>query len=340
MPTSPRNGWRWGICGLLLLAACTDRDALSPTPPAPEGIALARLDCRVSVAQATLQCSPAALSTGGALGQKIIGNQDIYVKLASSGTSYDSGTEILQSNVTVQNLISQSMGTDGLTVSGVNVFFASGPTTTSGSGTVTVANADGTGTFTGANQPYFLYNQILTPYEISAARNWQFNVPSSVVTFGFTLYVATDLLNENVALLDHVWDGDVSTAWETAANWSTNTVPDSGSVVSVPTDSLLASPDFPVLAGSADVGALRVGFGSTLGLGSNTLRVRGNVDATGVVGGGTLWMSGTGAVVKGFVPALAVSGSASLQGSTTASGAVNVTGSLTVKDQALNVSIP
>ncbi|HEU0052002.1 MAG TPA: hypothetical protein VFQ39_02450 [Longimicrobium sp.] len=342
MASTPRLGRRWCVCGLILLAACTDRDALAPSPPVPDGARLAMLECRVSVRQATLTCVPATPNLPGISAARIIGEQDVYVKLASSGTSYDGGTETLQSNVTVQNLVAASMGTaNGVDPTGIRVFFNTGPTVTSGTGIVTLNNADGTDAFTGSDQPYFLYNEILTSYQISAARQWIFNVPATVNTFAFTLYVAADVQNNPTVLLDAVWDSlATSTDWDSAGNWVDDAVPDSNSVVAVPSASHLPGGIFPVLNQSVDVTHLRVGTGSTLGLATFTLRARGNVDGTGVISNGTVWMSGTGALLKGSVPALEITGSTSLQGSTTASGPVSVTGTLTAKDQPLNISIP
>ena len=330
-------------CGaaLVLLAACSDQTTLPPAV-APSGT-LTQMRCTVDVPSATMAC--AAVKPAGAPGvsaDRIIGNQDVYVKLQSSGTSYDSGTEILQSNVTVQNLGQQSMGTtDGSTVTGVKVFFNSGPTVTAGTGSVTLNNADGMDTFLSSNQPYFLYNEILAPYQISTARNWQFNVPSTVTSFSFTVYVWTQMVNEALPIVDKVWTGAVSTAWETAGNWQDGVVPDSTSVVAIPPDSLLSGAhNQPVLAADADVAHLRVGFGSSLTLAGHQMRVRGNVDAVGTISGGTVWASGTGALLRGNVDAMLVSGSAQLQGAVKATSAVSVTGSLAVKDQALSISIP
>ncbi|HET6232627.1 MAG TPA: hypothetical protein VFE05_21305 [Longimicrobiaceae bacterium] len=336
-----RRGW---ACPLLVLAcACSDRDAILPSPAAQPGSSLVRIECSVTVATRQMACAPAPASAGAvaARGNKIVGGQETYVKLSSSGTSYDSGTEIFQSSVTVQNLLRQAMGTpDGNTVSGVSVFFSSGPTVTSGSGIVTLANADGTGMFTGAAQPYFRYDQILSPFEISAAKTWQFNVPGTVGTFTFSVYVSASLLDEGAPLLDKVWTGTAGTDWFAAANWSDGQVPDSTSAVMIPADSLLASHNMPVLSADARVLHLRVGFGSTLALAGHTLRAGGNVDAPGAITSGTVQMDGAGALTRGSLSALSVTGGTSLQGSTTASGAVTVTGALNVKDQALSISIP
>jgi hypothetical protein len=84
------------------------------------------------------------------------------------------------------------MGTaDGTTphADGVRVFFLSGPTVTAGTGTVDVANEDGTATITAAGQAYFQYAGTLAPSQTSAAKLWSFNVPPTVTTFTFTVLV-------------------------------------------------------------------------------------------------------------------------------------------------------
>ena len=329
-------------CGaaLVLLAACTDRQVLptasGPTLPAT---AVGALTCSVDVKAQTLSC--ASVRPSGPRGDKIIGKQDVYVKLSSSGTTYDSGTNILSSNVVVQSLVDRLMGTpDGVTVSGVTVFFNSGPTVTAGTGNVSLANPDGTGTFLSSNQEYYLYNEILSPYEISSARNWQFSVDATVTSFSFTVYVSAALPNENLPLVDKVWTGSVDSLWTTAGNWQGGVVPDSSSVVAVPPDSLLASHRAPKLTADADVAYLRVGYGNTMDLNGKTLRVRGNADAVGAIANGTVWESGTGALVRGTFDDMRVTGSASLQGAVKTTGAVTVTGSLAVKDHAMSIQLP
>jgi len=115
------------------------------------------------------------------------------VQLASDNVSYD-GSDVFQADVTVKNLVAQPMGTpDGTTVTGLKVFFHSGPTVTGGTGSVTVSNADGTGTFTGSAQPYFEYDEILHTNDVSAAKTWQWSVSPTVTTFDFSVYVSTDI---------------------------------------------------------------------------------------------------------------------------------------------------
>jgi len=333
-------------CGaaLVLLAACSDRSVL-PTAPVttPPAGTVGQLTCSVNVPEHTMACgSVQPAGAAGARGDRIIGRQDVYVKLSSSGTTYDSGTEILSSNVVVQNLAGRPMGTpDGVTVSGVKVFFQTGPTVTAGEGSVSLFNPDGTdGVFLASNQSYYDYEEILTPYQISQAKTWMFSVSPTVVSFSFTVYVSAALPNESDPLADKVWTGAVDSVWSTAGNWQGGVVPDSTSVVAIPPDSLLASHTQPVLTADADVGYLRVGYASSLALKGFTLRVRSNLDAVGTISGGTVWESGTGALLRGNVDALQVTGSASLQGTVKATGAVSVTGSLAVKDQVMSIQLP
>src|SRR5438445_6826298 len=171
-----------------LAAACSDRQpiGLSLSP----GVSGQVLTCAADMRAQTLSCAAPSGRASKLSADVILGGQGIYVQLTSSNVSYDAGTEIFQADVTVQNLTAVPLGTpDGMTVSGVKVFFYSGPVVVSGTGTVTVANADGTGAFTGTSQPYFFYNQILQTAQVSSAKTWQWTVPTTVVTFTFQVLV-------------------------------------------------------------------------------------------------------------------------------------------------------
>ncbi|HEU4559012.1 MAG TPA: hypothetical protein VFS20_14225 [Longimicrobium sp.] len=174
------------IAGLWACEAPTPVVPLA-APSAPSG-SLEELRCTVSMAAETLVCER---PDGKARGDLILGGQGVRVRLTSSNVSIDPATSTLSADVTVRNLMSQPIGTpDGTTVSGVKVFFHQLPTVTDGSGTVSVQNPDGTGTFTAANQPYFLYDAILHPQGTSAAKPWKFTVPATATAFVFSVYVA------------------------------------------------------------------------------------------------------------------------------------------------------
>jgi len=173
-------------------AACADRvpSLLPATDPAPAPANAAVLRCTVAVRAGTLACE--RVGPPSAVRGVILGGQGVNVRLASSGTSYDAGTQILRSDVTVQNLTGQALGTtDGYLPApeGVRVFFASAPIATAGFGAVTVDNPDGTGVFTSSGQAYFQYDGVLLPGDTTAAREWRFSIPPTVETFAFTVHV-------------------------------------------------------------------------------------------------------------------------------------------------------
>jgi len=174
-------------------AACSDR--IPSAPARVPGSSDLVVTCQGDVAARTLSCgmssAPAAVgSPSGFSADLIVGGENTNVLLKSTNVRYDPASQIFQADVTVQNLLTPTLGTpDGNSVSGVKVFFHAGPSVVSGSGAVTVANADGAGTFTGTNQPYFLYNQMLPTGQVSGAKTWQWTVPTTVGRFTFDVLV-------------------------------------------------------------------------------------------------------------------------------------------------------
>lgn len=195
------------VLGTAALGACSDqgqplgtRDEVVKLP----STVLQEMDCVGSAAG--ISCASARPRLGGASGV-IYGGQNTFVRLSSSNAGYNPGTEIFSVDVTVQNLMNESIGTpDGVTpdAEGIRVFFQQQPTSTSGPGDVTVANADGTAFFTAADQPFFTYAQILDKDEVSTSKTWQFSKPATVETFTFKVLIETDVqyllvLNEVLA---------------------------------------------------------------------------------------------------------------------------------------------
>ena len=185
-----------------LVAACAESSA--PTAPKDQ-FRTELITCQASVSARTLDCAASLPQAArGVSFDLVLGGQGALVRLASSGNAYNSGT--FSSNVTVENLIAQPMNSaDGTTpdAGGVKVFFNSGPTVTGGTGTVSVANATGTGTFTGSNQEYFQYSSgaVLASGATTAAKSWQFTVPTTVTTFTFEVFVTTRLPDELSAIV-------------------------------------------------------------------------------------------------------------------------------------------
>ncbi|HEX6039907.1 MAG TPA: hypothetical protein VFZ20_17775 [Longimicrobium sp.] len=187
----------------LALSACVDRDnPAGPQAPAPGGtglppaepILLQAIDCRVEVASRAVRCRNAE-PADGMPDYLIVGNQNTYVTLTSTDPDYDAGTGAFTMNVTVRNLIPQPLGTADTMpamapdANGVRVFFSSPPVATAGTGAIDVVE-DGQDFFTAANQDYYQYNTVLEQFELSAPKAWRFNVPATVESFHFGVYVA------------------------------------------------------------------------------------------------------------------------------------------------------
>ncbi|HET6233170.1 MAG TPA: invasin domain 3-containing protein [Longimicrobiaceae bacterium] len=157
---------------------------------APGGIQ--RLVCTADVAAPSVSCVPETADAGGA-DHLIIGGQGTNVLLANTNTSFNAGTGIFSTDVTVKNLIAQPLGTtDGVTLDAdkVRVFFFLGPVGIP-TGLVDVHNADGAKIYTsGSPQPYFEYPQVLAHNQTSAAKTWQFEVGPGATSFTFKVLVA------------------------------------------------------------------------------------------------------------------------------------------------------
>lgn len=341
MPTGLRRRRSLAAALLLLASACVDRNPLSPDGTLPAPASRATLQCQVTVATGTMTCAQQAPATTGGVRANVIGGQEINVKLTSSGTSYDNVAGILSSTVTVQNLLQQTMGVDSLgNVTGIKVYFLNGPVLTSGSGDVQVANEDGEGPLTTGMQPYFLYNGTLETFEISEGKLWQFSADNTVETFAFTLVVETSLSYGARSDRGAVWKGGVDSLWTTAGNWVGGVVPDSTYIATIPPADSVGK--MPRLTGDVVVAGLHVGRASTLNLEGWTLNSLGSVDAVGTVSGGTVRMTGAGALLQGNVNALVLTGgSTTLQGATKATGAVSIQGApLNLNGKALSISVP
>lgn len=335
-----------------LALACDSTDPTSPAsatdsegPEATDDAALPEdgvaLICSADVAQATVSCAPppAPASPGNAV---VIGGQDINVLLASSGTAYDSVDQIFGTTVTVQNLTRHPLGTpDGTTVEGIRIFFEDEPRVTAGSGTITIANADGTGLFTGSLQPFFHYGTLLQPLRTSDGKRWEFSVPNTVQSFEFFVFVSAPIVDEGAPLLGPVWTGVAGVSWSDPGNWASGEVPDSTASVSIPALALLEpGAAFPALTGDAEALHLRVGHESSLDLGGHRLRALGNVDADGAVSNGTMTLAGEESIAGGKLSAVEVTGGVTVLQPTTVAGSLTVSGSLVVGGSPLVIEVP
>ncbi len=198
-PTLSRPQRAAALVGVAFLCVACGVDSLVTAPasvantPAPVADNLLQLECTAIVKEQSVTCEAPAPAIPDGAHADIIGGQNLYLTLTSSNFSYDAGTQLLQFDVTVQNLLNEAIGSpDGVLsdTAGVKVFFYTQPIVTGGTGTVTILNADGTRSFLAANQKYFKYPGKLVKDQVSGPKTWKFDVPATVTAFTFTAYVA------------------------------------------------------------------------------------------------------------------------------------------------------
>jgi len=196
--------------GLMLLAGCElPSQESGPLPPGiddtspPEqverptrGQDMGGFLCAASRVELAVRCA-ADDGSGAAPAPglpRIIGGQGYMVELESSNVSYDEGAEEFTFDVLVANLMAHTIGaSDDGEVTGIRVFFESGPTVTGGSGSISVL-PDGVGTFTGAGQPFYEWNEELWGGAETELRTWTLGIPPSVDTFVFSVRVQADVI--------------------------------------------------------------------------------------------------------------------------------------------------
>jgi hypothetical protein len=187
------------VCSAVAALACSDIDGpVGPRRPTPnakqeEPPVLLSLTCELNGSAATASCKPVAPSTPPRVNASVIGGTTAtYAIFFPFNLVKDTVAHTWQFTAYLQNLLKQPIGTlNGTTTTGVKVFVTAFHATT-GTGAVSVANADGTGTFTAPNQPYFSYNQIIAPSGYSGNKLLKFNVPNSVTAARMSILISTD----------------------------------------------------------------------------------------------------------------------------------------------------
>lgn len=148
------------------------------------------ITCNATRSPATIQCETPQAPFAGPWN---VGGKGTHARFITSVPAYAGG--VFQTNVRIRNLLVNRMGTaDGATQTGIMAFVMANPQTISGTGSVTVDNPDSIGTFTSGSQRYFFYDTILAMNDTSMARLWKFNVPATVNSFRFKVYLSTPLL--------------------------------------------------------------------------------------------------------------------------------------------------
>jgi hypothetical protein len=149
--------------------------------------------CTFDVATSSATCDTSSSPFGSIEGRSpsVIGGQNAYLKVAPSNASAANGT--FRFDATVQNLLDNALGTgNGTEADSAGVrLFVDGISVTGGSGAVSVANEDGSRDFTGTGQPYFQYDQILQPDQVSAAKSLRFAYDPGVTSFTVDFLVST-----------------------------------------------------------------------------------------------------------------------------------------------------
>ena len=185
-----------------MLTACRETEVpLQPEPPAPPpadttNTTVTRFTpvvCTVNVAERKTRCgAPEGAVSNNDL---IVGGQGRYIDVETGGDSYNINTQQYSFSIAVRNRIGQKMGTtDGLISDprGVRLFFADGPNLMSGAGAIDLMTVDGYGNYTGGQQPYLnMTGGILEKNAISSPRFVIFQMPGTVTSFSYTVYVAT-----------------------------------------------------------------------------------------------------------------------------------------------------
>lgn len=183
-------------CLALGMAACHD-DVLTPNRNARTGrasapVTVAQYTCTLTISARQVRCSPVHDAAPGVSQSVVLLPSSPYAQFHPYDPVRDTVAQTWAFAVDVRNLLGQPIGTrDGTTVAGTIVAITYGPVVTGGTGTVTVANVDGTGNLTGPNQPYFFYDQLVAPHASSSAKLWRFHVPNTVASITFGIVVST-----------------------------------------------------------------------------------------------------------------------------------------------------
>lgn len=186
---------------VVVLGACSDSGEpllRSPETPVQQVSPDAFLRCSADVQAGTIACREVASpgSLGGASAAHYIYLQSAPHALIATNDYLASSTQV-SFDAQVVNLVPQPIGTDdGVTLHsrGVRVFFWSNPWVTDGSGSVSVAEPTATGSFTGTNQRYHQWNEIIQSQDTSVAeKHYVFNLSGTVNAFEFMLGISTNM---------------------------------------------------------------------------------------------------------------------------------------------------
>lgn len=196
-----------GMFCLLSLSACdAERSPMSPTDPSPapkpgaSEHVLAELVCTVDIPSDRASCESPRRAGAGAAADVQLGT--VHLRIHSRNRSYDSIAQVYSVEYAIENMLQEPVGTlDRTTVSGLKMVLTSPPVPVyyiaGDTGSVSLRNPDGTGTFNGPNQPYKSYPEIVQPSDTSAWKIWEFNMSRTVQTFQARVWVWAPIPSEN-----------------------------------------------------------------------------------------------------------------------------------------------
>jgi len=176
----------------------------------PSG-SVTRLRATMDAATGTLTFAPVSATgsslAGSGISAAIYGDQGVNVRLYNSAVVTSApvgGKKTFSADVGVRNLLGYRIGDEQGAAApadtlGMYVFMNTPPIVTGTSSpctcTITVKNAQGTLTFTGANQSYWYWPEIIGAYNggsdtTRARRNWVFEADTQVTRFSFDVLVS------------------------------------------------------------------------------------------------------------------------------------------------------
>jgi hypothetical protein len=188
------------VSALLLSAGCADITSAPSAvqPPAaaavPGQTLLGTITCHVDAVAQTTRCGE--LTAPGGAKQTRVSLTTSHFTLVT-GVTFTSGG-IANFFNKLQNDIGQDIGThNGIQSDSIRAFVTA-INVTGGTGTVSAYNHTGTGTFTAANQPYWLYEEIISANGgQSLTQIWQFSVPGTVTAWNYTVGVSAPIAHPN-----------------------------------------------------------------------------------------------------------------------------------------------
>jgi hypothetical protein len=192
-------------CLAVGLISCRDtidpREAMSPPQvqqqEASDPVTVLRLTCAFSFSngeQGEVRCGEPGSGMKPVSKSDVLPASSEYAAWLPYYLVKDTVTQTWSFYSAVQNRLGQPIGTlDGTTAVGSKVAVTYGPVVSAGTGAVSIINADGTGTFTAPNQPYFDYPGIVAPGAYSDYRTWKVHVSNTVTEVTMGVAISTDI---------------------------------------------------------------------------------------------------------------------------------------------------